>query len=385
MEESLPDTLSIINPGKPRGFNHCNLKRMDYSQYTVEDFIEDPVFIEWVLMPGPELNLFWENWLLDHPEKLEEIRRSKKLLLAFQYYKEYPRDENRKRKSWAAIERINEEDKNKAGKKITVFPMYPQHRSKATNRAPYKITTRLAVVFMGILLLSIIAVNHVGDPPGRRKEAIFITEISPKGQKSKIVLPDGSIVCMNGDSRLSYSSRFSTDKREVILSGEAFFEVVKDPSRPFVVVADKLITTALGTSFNIKAYPEDKEVLVSLLTGRVFVQRQNSAGPVLFLNSREAAGLNQEGVLMQKEFNYEQDILWKDGILYFNERRLEEAFKRLEKCHGVTFILQNLPRRPIIVTGKFDNETLDNILRSLSYTSNFTYAMENEVVIISFK
>lgn len=358
---------------------------MSYSEYTVEDFIEDPLFIKWVLSPNSEQNLYWENWLLDHPDKLEDVRRSREIILAFQY-KNYPRDENRKRKTWEAIERTNDNNDNSFEEKSGVFPDHDQ-QVKPAHKTSFRFFVKLAAVFVGILLMSIVVINQTDELPKLKKESLsIVNEINPKGQRSKISLPDGSTVYLNAESALSYSSEFSTDKREIVLTGEAFFEVAKDSLRPFVVVADKLITTALGTSFNVKAYPEDQEILISLLSGKVSVHKQISLEPVLFLSSREAAGLNrEEGILMQKEFNYERAILWKDGILYFKETPLEEAFKKLEKWYGVSFNLQNHPRSPIVVTGEFDNENLNNVLLSLSYTSNFIYSIENKNVIVSFK
>lgn len=362
---------------------------MDYSRYTVEDFIEDPVFIKWVLNSNPDLNLFWENWLLDHPEKYEEVQKSRKIILAFQY-KKYPRDENRKKMTWSSIERINEEYGSKLEEKLKNLPVHPTLDQKVPSikKPSYKIIIlKWAAVFAGILLISVLVINQMNYRPTQTREAIsLIIKSNPKGQKSKIFLPDGSIVFLNAESSLCYWPGFTPDKREIRLSGEAFFEVAKDSLRPFVVIAENLVTTALGTSFNIKAYPEDQEVLISLLTGSVSVQRKDSVDHVLFLNPGEAAGLNHpKGILMPKEFNYEQEILWKDGILYFKEIPLEEAFKRLEIWYGVSFNLKNLPRRPIIVTGKFDNENLTNVLRSLSHTVSFDYTINNEEIIVSFK
>ncbi|MEO5602419.1 MAG: FecR domain-containing protein [Cyclobacteriaceae bacterium] len=338
-------------------------------------------------MSNPDLNLFWENWLLVYPEKLEEVKQARELILAFQY-KKYPHDEKQKRKTWAAIERMTEQDESNPEEKLKIFPFYPDQneRAKPTNNTFFKIVVKWAAVFMGILLMSLLIINQIDNQLTEGEEIIVrVNKINPKGQKSKISLPDGSIVYLNGASNISYAPNFSTSKREIILSGEAFFEVAKDSLRPFVVIADKLITTALGTSFNIKAYPEDQEVSISLLTGGVSVQQQDSVDPALFLNPGEAAGLSHAGILIRKEFNYEQDILWKDGILYFKETRLKEAFQRLEKWYGVSFNLQNLPRRPVIITGKFDNENLNNVLLSLSYTSNFTYSIKNEEVVVFFK
>jgi transmembrane sensor len=361
---------------------------MDYSEYTVEDFIEDALFVKWVLRPTSDIDLFWENWLRDHREKLKVVQEARDIILAFQY-KEHRWDEESSSRVWAEIERLNATDESGVdeGRKIPSDDSNRDLKGRPAIVSPARAVLKWAAVFAGILVVSVFTIYQIAPPLTEDKTIVplMVSEVNPGGQKSKVFLPDGSIVYLNGETRLSYANGFSNTTREVRLSGEAFFEVARDSLRPFVVITGKLITTALGTSFNCKAYPEEKEVTISLLTGRVSVRKQSGADSVLFLESGEAAGLDKEGVLTEKEFDYEGDILWKDGILSFKETLLKDVLKRFEKWYGVSFTLENHPSHAVIVTGRFDNESLNNVLLNLSYTSNFVYTIDHKNVIITFK
>lgn len=362
---------------------------MDYSKYSIEDFIEDPAFTRWVLRPDRQLDVFWENWLYEHPEKLKTIHEAREIVLAFQY-KKHTRDENRKERTWTQIERTIKEDDNNAGTPLEIPSVHSQQDRPVRPLAHphWKIVGRLAAVFTGILLASLLLIEKLDNKDTDRSEVPprMVHEHIPEGQKARLFLPDGSVVHVNGGTTVSYPYNFSATKREVILSGEAFFEVSRDSLRPFIVITGDLITTALGTSFNCKAYPDSKEVVIALLTGRVSVEKQNAGDSTLFLAPGEAAGLNENGILVPKEFDYDRDFLWRKGILSFSETQLKDVFNRLEKWYGVSFKIEKFPRKPVRVTGKFDNEDLNSVLLSLSYTSHFTYSIEqDDQVVISFK
>jgi hypothetical protein len=102
---------------------------------------------------------------------------------------------------------------------------------------------------------------------GSSKETKFITSSTPRGQKSLITLPDGSRVFLNSESSISYPEFFSKDKREISLTGEAFFDVTRDENRPCIIHSGNVVTKVLGTSFNIQAF-DGKDILVTVATGK---------------------------------------------------------------------------------------------------------------------
>jgi transmembrane sensor len=211
----------------------------------------------------------------------------------------------------------------------------------------------------------------------------MIEKANDKGQKTKIHLPDGSTVILNSSSKLLYPASFMGEKREVFLSGEAFFEIVPDTVKPFVVKTTDLTARVLGTSFNINAYDNREGHSVSIVTGVVEVSANNQN--TLVMTQGEKAQIQQgSGEIRQITFNYENDILWKDGILVFRKTPFREVVQRLEQWYGVDFIIDRLPEIELPVTGKFDNEYLSNILHSISFTARFRYEIKGNEVYIQF-
>lgn len=360
---------------------------MDYTNYTVEHFLEDPDFIRSVLQPDAESILFWETWLIKHPEKQEDVQSAREIILAFQKNK-FHWDNDRKQKLWNNIQNINsqhEKDLKENVRHLKDIDHKNSTKSEVKNRSLFKASLKWAAVLLILIITSIYFIEQNPKEPEVTQSVTLVNKSVSKGQKLKIFLPDGSTVYMNSESSISYAENFSSQAREINLTGEAFFEVAKDSLRPFIVRSDNLVVTALGTSFNVNAPADEQQLSVALVTGMVTVQNKNVQDKLLTLNPNEAAVLDKKAnALQRKDFNYEEDILWTHGILYFKQIPLNEAFKRLESWYGVSFEVKNLPKKPLLVTGKFDNESLENVLRSLSHTTSFEYKIDNGKVMVSF-
>lgn len=207
---------------------------------------------------------------------------------------------------------------------------------------------------------------------------------NPKGVKSQIQLPDGTHVWLNAASSISYQAGFSDSARLITLKGEAYFEVVKDLQRPFMVTSGQITTTALGTSFNINAY-EDNDISISLNTGKVDVTRSDKGGHVILLPG-EQANANPSGLSVLK-FDKENVLAWKDGTIHFDNTDFDEMISVLEKWYDVSLVVEGLTlnkRKTLKVTGKFKNQTLASVLKLLSHSMNFSYTIDQNIVTLKF-
>jgi transmembrane sensor len=209
----------------------------------------------------------------------------------------------------------------------------------------------------------------------------IVTKVNPKGEKLTIFLSDGSKVKLNANSIISYQKNFSDFERRIVLEGEAYFEVSKDKSRPFIVVSDAITTTAIGTAFNIDSYGNDGKVIVSLTEGIVKVN--DISGDENFLNPGQQYLYDQDqkrGSL--RNFNEEEVLAWKEGILYFSKSSRSEVIETLEMWYGVEIEMKGLISQDWKLTARFNNESLENVLKSLSYSRKFNYEIENDNIII---
>ena len=362
---------------------------MSYQQYTIEDFLHDPHFRKWVLNPDPDINFFWEKWLLNHPDRKKDIQTARKLVQTLHIKDPYWNKE-RKSKLWDKItetnNRILQADKNSNKNESKVIQLPESHSNPVASRNLFwPVFSKVAAVFV-ILLTGTYLWQKNDKKPDEELPLVpaLVEKFNPKGQKSKIFLPDGSIVYLNSNSKLTYPEKFTKGVRIVELSGEAFFEVEKDTLHPFSVRTANAITTALGTSFNVKAYKRSKKVKIALLTGQVKIEVPESKKRVV-LNPGQLATIDKENQnLSTNNFNYLETIAWKEGILYFNEMELNKAFRKLEQWYGVSFEFNSSPDESILVTGTFDNEYLSNVLKSLSYTVSFNYSINGNEVKIKF-
>lgn len=208
---------------------------------------------------------------------------------------------------------------------------------------------------------------------------VMVSKSNPYGQKSKIFLPDGSEVWLNVGSTITYQEDFDDSARIIELSGEAFFDVTEDSERPFTVKTGSVYTTALGTSFNINAY--DKGIAVALVDGKVMVKGQDKSvnAVAVTLNPGQIAYYRPKVENFEVE-NYEKlsVLSWKDGILYFKDATFSEVISRLERWYGIEVQTTGNRRITKHYTGKFDNESLQNVMENIAFAFKLDYEINNK-------
>lgn len=340
---------------------------MRYEDYSYIDFIEDEFFVRWVKNPDTETSLFWENWLQRHPEKIEEIKIAKGFILNIKYENSFS---------------IKKEDFNIIHENIIHFQKDFQYNHKSNKKALFKriYWVAAAVLFISVLFTGLLVYfSKPSQPATVEKNVIrYKTTQTQTGSKYTLKLPDGSIAKLNAKSSLQYPESFvNTSKREVYLVGEAFFEVKKNTDKPFVVHTSSFKTEVLGTSFNVKAY-NHKNNRVAVVSGLVKV----SVDSISELVSPNRMAVLEDQNLKVQNFNMVEEIGWKDGVLYFDDKSLYEVFDELERWYGVDIEVKNPDILTEIYKGEFENESLDNVLSGIGYTSGFNFNISSNKVII---
>jgi transmembrane sensor len=355
---------------------------MSYQKYDIEDFVNDPFFRKWVLNPNPESNHFWEKWLVSNQSKKRDVLVSRIIIKTLQFKEDSP-TEDQKLALFDKINHTNQFNKEINKEEAIIRQINSgQERKKSRQFKLYNVI-QYAAALSGLIILAfaLLFYNSIDETI---VEMSMIEKSNAKGQKTKIYLPDGSTVILNSSSKLIYPVAFTGAEREVYLSGEAFFEVVPDSAKQFIVRTDEITARVLGTSFNIKSFNGNGGPAISLVSGIVEIQSNNHQ--ILVLAPGEKAQLHQvTGELIRNTFNYEEDVLWKDGILVFRKTPFRDVVQRLEQWYGIDFIIDQMPEKEFPVTGKFDNEYLSNILQSISFTARFQYEIKGNEVYVKFK
>lgn len=340
---------------------------MDYQKYSTEDFLSDESFQGYALDLHEEDTAFWSNWLLENPHKVQEVKEAKDLLTSFTI-STLKVDDNKFDQDLARIQ-------NSIG------------MVKTGHVAPLRKHFQLAMKIAASIAL-IFCIGYGGyfiAMQDQSLEGVTILEKSnPKGRKSTVMLPDGSKVKLNAESHLKYEE--IGNKRTVHLRGEAFFEVARDVDRPFTVFSGEISTTALGTSFNVRAYPESQYIEVFLASGKVEVlQHANRNGTKLTLEPGQGANYNRgDNQLAYSQTGAETSLAWKEGTIIFDKSGFIEVKKVLERWYGVEIEVIGAPDSSWRINGTFQNESLENILNSLDFTAPLEYSISDNKVKIKF-
>jgi ferric-dicitrate binding protein FerR (iron transport regulator) len=350
----------------------------DYQKF--EDFILDESFREYILGSSETSVSFWNNWIETHPEKQGEIRKARQILITlFNHHKiDIKVDKNQ---SLAELLAKIEYEEDLSENKIIKLPGW------------IKVAAVIMVsVGMGWLW------NFAYDNFINKDTLTFNEIIVPIGEKSQIVLSDGTHVWINSGSRFKYPISFGKKSRQVYLSGEAFFDVTKQEKQTFVVTTHDASVRVLGTAFNVKSYPEDAKTQTTVVRGLVSVQRLNESEEVLIRPNQMAVIRNSAeekatgtaelpGKLhVLKNVNTEAVTCWKNQLLVFADEPLEDMAMKMERWFNVDIVIEDSTLRQERYNGKFvHNETIYEVLEAIKQTTSIKYSVEKDKIIIDRK
>ncbi len=228
--------------------------------------------------------------------------------------------------------------------------------------------------------ISIISQNHNS-----------IQKYNDSHQVSTIKLEDGSIIYLKPGSKLVYPGHFENGLREIILKGEAFFEVAKDARRPFLVYTGKLTTKVLGTGFNIKAYENEKNIEVAVKTGRVSVFCEDKIyNKVMYKNNivltpNQKALYNKNDNLLVKSIVENPVLIAKTKTSDFNfeNAKIYDVFERMEAIYGIEIVVENPGIYNCSLTAVFDEQTMLTRLEMICKSIGANYHLEDDHIVIS--
>jgi ferric-dicitrate binding protein FerR (iron transport regulator) len=270
---------------------------------------------------------------------------------------------------------------------------------------------KYAAVFTGFLVLSAIFFYLMKVRPSAVTVAENVIEV-PYGSKMSLTLPDHSKLWINSGSKVVYDHRFGVDHRRIRIEGEVFFEVAKNPKLPFIVQAGNVSIRALGTAFNVKAYPEEKLVETTLVHGSVEVNKAGEKKSVLLkpsekiviknvnkskeninLASSEFVKGNKQTidsassgeVVVNQDVNVEKETAWKEGKLIFERESLENLATKLMRKYDVSFSFQDEELKSYKFTGTFNDLSLEQIMEALSFSAPVDYDIFEKQVLLKPK
>lgn len=245
---------------------------------------------------------------------------------------------------------------------------------RANQPSPFRLKIKRLLPYAAMLAITISFVfytynyrkNNTGHVNINNNYTSVITE---NGQRSKVVLPDSSIVWLNSGTTLSYCDNFSQNKRKVILDGQAFFDVAHDENSPFTVQCNDLVISVLGTKFDVGAYPETGKISVVLESGKVELSHQKITLFSYTMSPGEMAELNLSDNKMNISYpNVVKYSAWKDGMLIFKNDPMKVVIDKLKRWYNIDIVVKDQKVYNTIFTGTIQSESFEQIFRLIEFS-----------------
>jgi len=265
----------------------------------------------------------------------------------------------------------------------------------------------------GILLVAGLAFV-IGFNSNRKEEKISFFELTtPKGSHTQLTLIDGTKIWLNAESKIRYPNKFEGKTRTIYLEGEAYFDVQTDSLKPFVVQTSAIKVKAFGTSFNVKAYPNEGSIETTLIKGSVTVEdnKANSSFSSvkllpnqrvtfvkttgkLLLNEQEKSILKkkvpelklaerkEENIIVTERVKTEIYTSWIDNQLLFDNETFESIAFKLERRYGATIIFHDEKMKAYKFSGNFPEISIERALKALQFASPFEYKIKQDTIFI---
>jgi hypothetical protein len=365
---------------------------MDYSRYAVNDFLTDDYFLRWVNQNDPEAEKFWKLYVTLHPETKATIERAREIALKLKETDHMPVLDVQVDQLWSGIQqRIETPQVDLASIAKTPKKFHWQYGIAAS--------LILGAIIFGTAYFS--TKKEVLDPQVLALRVPmtedFVEEVNNTQSAIRIHLNDGSIVSLAKGSRLKYRTSYEGEEsRHVFLTGEAFFDISKDPRKPFFVHANEVVTKVLGTSFNVKAYSNENNVTVAVRSGKVSVFSPKTSNAVKGDIQSEVEGVvllpNQQVIYQRQEESFDKTLVETPVILSkevertdftFENESIPQVFKVLQEAYGIEIIFDEEVMKGCFITAPLGSEPLFEKLKVICRTIGASYEIMDSKVVIN--
>ncbi|KAF5080253.1 FecR protein [anaerobic digester metagenome] len=384
-------------------------KKMKENRFTYNPyFLENKKFIQWRLTRVPELEHYWNSFIRENPDLVEEFQKAieifDKIAINKRTFKDtdilYGRVVESALRKKQREKRIIYSVSSVAAVALVLFITTFYFVWRDDNSEPATTSTEIVgktLPEQEVMLLAggkeIVLSQNVTvqlnngqisytDSTNTEKtlEASSIQTsklIVPDGKRSFLVLADGSKVWINSGTELEFPTKFSGKTREIKVNGEIYMDVVRLDKQPFIVRTPDLDVQVFGTRFNVSAYTSDKTSSVVLVNGRVEVKTRDNQS--IRMNPNEMVEF-RDGVMNKENVDVSLYTSWVEGVFIFNRTPVSELFKKVGRYYNVTFENVESDKR---ITGKlYLSENLQDVLASISLLTGKEYTIENNIISI---
>jgi len=353
------------------------MSRKTPAHYRIEDFITDESFINYHFRVNTDDQTYWENWIIAHPANRELVEEARKMLGDLSL----TLSDDEFKKELARINKaIRYEKPQFIRNKPAIARLLNWENAAQVKDKRKKYLMWLAPAILIFLVGSYFFLKHVAVQPEHMSE-----KYNESAKSIDFTLSDGTIVTLAPHGVFRYPQSFGNKDREVYLDGEAQFHVARDEAHPFKVYSGDVITTVLGTVFNIKKQHDGSVVLVELIKGKLKVNVANNPGSPtqsIILNPDERAVYERLNQKLYKEKWQSQNILpLQSRNLVFRQNNFEEVARQLKAVFGIIVINQS-NKKNWRFTGEFKDTSVIDIVESICIVEKLKYEVLGDTILI---
>ncbi|MBL0740014.1 FecR family protein [Chryseolinea lacunae] len=353
----------------------------NYRGYTAEEFASDDDFILWVTagQEHPSVEAFWKTWMAENPDCAEEVNEARLMIRAVLEERQYMPDQRKQDLVWQRI-RQTAQLKGPQARHVSFW-------SHWYNRA----AVIAAIVGFGWATWSWLAHPAADTAAPLASRGAMRQETNATKLPITIQLEDKSYVVLQPQSKLEYPVHFEKGSREVYLEGEAFFQVHKDPERPFLVHANEIVTRVLGTSFTVRSFAGEKDVKVQVKTGKVSVLKEHG-DTATDRDAVEGVILtpNQQVVYERREMKMTKSLVENPTVLIpveklefeYADAPVAEVFRAVEEAYGVDIVYDEQVLANCHLNASLTDVSLHDKLKLICKGINATYEVIDSHIVI---
>lgn len=350
-----------------------------YFAFDVEDYIVDDFFVRWILNASDEDNIIWNNWLERNPDQVFKVEQAKEIVRSIRFNK---------------VAEVNQSEIDSF-----IAHLKEEHLSEGAKKPnQFNITKRWLAIAASVVFIFAASLFLLRDdkPEHLTKNIPYTERVNNTESPILIYLPDHTSVILKNGSTLKYPKAFLGSKREVFLTGEAFFEVHKDSKQPFLVHTEEMVTQVVGTSFTIKAYKEAEDFNVQVNTGKVYVYAdprkvdQNNAAKIkpVILTPNEQVTYHRMISGLTKDTLDKPAALSKSvtkHLFNFKGTPVTNVLQVLTKAYKVNIVYDEAAFSTCKLTAKLDDEPLYEKLNIICKAIDANFSIVNGQPVIDGK
>jgi transmembrane sensor len=395
-----------------------------YSTYTAIDFVLDEKFVSWVQNPTTNSDAYWTAVLQTNPALKDTIAEARFSILNLKITTKTAKPKDIE-KIWKNLKAAHQNTFSTPAKNKTIYSLFPQWKTiaasivitigigsffyylnyKTISPMTTKVTALKSDVNPGVtgailtlgngatILLDSLSNGQLTNQkntavtkkkgeliytPGSNAQEVQNTLTTPRAHRYNLVLADGTKVWLNAASSITFPTAFTGKERKVAITGEAYFEVAKDPKHPFRVFANDIEVKVLGTHFNINAYQDEENIKTTLLEGSVQLSKKDKR---IFLKPGQQGQVSNTGNLkIVTDINLEAIMAWKNGTFYFENASTQMVLKEISRWYDVTVIYEKG-----VPAGIFEGEIqkdiqLSVLLKTLEKSNHIHFEIEGKTI-----